>query len=350
MAQSISYPVAYLSPNKSVHIADARRGSPHYCFGCDREMVIKRGQVRREHFAHKAGLVDCDGFAALHNSAQAMICQGFRQAVVERSEYLLAYPCSRCYSPIRADIAQGNPIIYSEKTIVEGTRSDLVVTKSDGVTKRVVIEIVVSHDVEPETRLKYESAGIPVVKIKPTFETIRGLRFAAMGYETLNVTRNLCHTCVASEKNESEELKPIEEPALFAKQVTVGIQPSYRGERRIKPITHDKYGAPLRADTRRMVMMYARKLVKLGFQQEMRPSRCSPTLFVYKAENWNIYADLDSTKVVRIWEVNCKPAIYALGRNAKGCRECLLVEVSDILAANQVPCRRNSEDTDGHRH
>ena len=82
---------------------------------------------------------------------------------------------------------------------------------------------------------------------------------------------------------------------------------------KLETIKQDKFGSFLRFDTRRMVNENARKLVGIGFEQ--RPSR--PTLFNVRAEKWSIFADLDSTDVMRIWEVDCAPGLYAFPQDTK---------------------------------
>ena len=46
----------------------------------------------------------------------------------------------------------------------------------------------------------------------------------------------------------------------------------------------------------------------IGFGQQ--PKR--PTLFRVKVDGWTVYADLDSTEVMKIWEVDCARGLYCL--------------------------------------
>ena len=98
---------------------------------------------------------------------------------------------------------------------------------------------------------------------------------------------------------------------------------------KLETIKQDKFGSFLRFDTRRVVNENAKKLVGIGFEQ--RTSR--PTLFNARVEKWSIFADLDSTDVMRIWEVDCAPGLYAFPQDAKPpeCRECVLEIVRTIL-------------------
>ena len=149
MVTEILYPAAYVQPYEVVRIEDVQRGRFHFCFSCRGEIVIRRGSKRRWHFAHKASFVQCEKYNALHEAAKAFICQGFRRAVASRN------------------VAGGGASIASEKTVVEGTHSDLAVFQPDD-SPRVIIEIVVTHDFESDTEQKYKAANYPVVIVKPS--------------------------------------------------------------------------------------------------------------------------------------------------------------------------------------
>lgn len=201
----ILYPVAYVLPYEAVHIEDAKRGRPHFCFGCDREMVIRRGDIRRPHFAHKAGFVQCKKDNTLHEAAKAFICQGFHCAVATGEEYQVGYPCKRCQTPISVNVAIGGASIGSERTVVKGTRSDLVVFQPDG-SPRIIIEVVVTHDLESDTKQRYEEANYPVVMVKPSWETLPDLRRAAIGSRILNIKgdkHRYCNDCRNIQKKEA---------------------------------------------------------------------------------------------------------------------------------------------------
>ena len=166
--RTIQYPMAYVKPYSPVHIDEAEQGDLHYCLGCDQQMITRKGEVRQHHFAHKPPFSDCDSDNALHETAKANISRGFLQAAESDEKYTLSFPCADCQTPIKTNIAEAGANIASERSVVLGTRSDLMVTKQDGTEPRVIIEIVVHHDLEPVTRQKYEDSQIPVIKIAPT--------------------------------------------------------------------------------------------------------------------------------------------------------------------------------------
>ena len=47
----------------------------------------------------------------------------------------------------------------TEKSIVEGTRSDLIFSQDDG--RQIIIEVVNTHSIEPETRKRVSKIGNP---------------------------------------------------------------------------------------------------------------------------------------------------------------------------------------------
>ena len=232
--------------------------------------------------------------------------------------------------------------IATERSVVHGTRSDLVITKGDGKTPRVIIEIVVHHDIEESTEKRYVQSGTAVVKIQPDWETVDRLREQLITNETLNVENTVCRRCKDADSHHREWSKSIEE------KLNSTIHPVRLGHPEIRPITQDRFGSFLRADTRRLVNNNARKLASAGFTQQ--PSR--PTLFRADADEWKIYADLDSTEVMRIWEVDCLPGLYAFPEDTEPprCKECVLDIVRGIMEQHDIEARRYFMDHGSHNH
>ncbi len=345
----IKYPISYVLPYESVNIKDADRNNAHYCFGCHQRMKVAQGGVRRWYFAHKPNSAVCDSSNALHEAAKTVIVEGFMEASSFGADYELGFPCQDCGVAIRLNIAEMGAAIASEQIAVEGTRSDLVVTTSDGKTPRVIIEIVVTHDLEPQTREKYQDAGIRVIKVKPVWDALEQLRQAAIGYDTLNIIRTRCPDCQSKkEHDEAREKAEQERVARFegvASELAQCFYPRPNKRCELKPITHDKFGSPLRRGTRQTVETNARKLDWIGFEQQ----ESRPTLFIARVVGWKIYADLGGSEIMRIWEVDCDPAIYAFPDNRHTLdwvfRGCLLRAVAGKLDAHGIPWRQHFEDS-----
>ena len=334
-SRTILYPMAYQPLFTVTHIGDAEKGIRYVCLGCHKEMITKKGKIKRHHFAHRAGAEQCDPDNALHEIAKAAICQGFLKALNENDEYPIMLPCDRCAKPIAVNVALPGASIATEKSAVQGTRSDLVITNGDGKSPRIIIEIVVHHDLEQRTEEKYIASEIPVVKVRPTWDTVEKLRNGVHAEESLNVKIPTCRTC----------RKWVATTQL---QIRNAIGSNRCDPQRIGQITKDRYGSFLRSDTRRRVNINARKLADAGFiQQQSRP-----TLFKVKVNHWNIYADLDSTEVMRIWEVDCEPGLYAFPEEVDlpECRECVLEIFREILEQNGIKIRRYFMDHGIHNH
>ena len=338
----ILYPMAYVSPYKVTHIKEAGRGQGYRCLGCQKEMIARKGEINAHHFAHKKAGEQCDPDNALHETAKAAICQGFLVAQEQCTRYDLKFPCDRCREPIAVDVAIEGAGIATERSEIEGTRSDLVITEGDGRTARVIIEVVVHHDIDPSTEKKYRISGTPVMKVRPSWGNVDSLRKGVSANETLNVKTSTCRDCREEDRLHKKWLSRTEE------QLRSALKATGRARVGIDPITEDKFGSFLRADTRRQINQNARKLAELGFSQQSSRN----TLFKVQLDGWAIYADLDSTDVMRIWEVNCAPGIYAFPQDVKPprCRECVLETVRDIMGENGVEIRRYFEDREEHNH
>ena len=338
----IRYPMAYEPPYQVAHISQAEKGQMYLCLGCDEEMIPRQGKIKRHHFAHKAGMERCDPDNALHETAKAAICQGFLTAQENEDEYSVSFPCERCDATLKVNIALEGASIATERAAVQGTRSDLVVSREDGRSSRIIIEIVVHHDIEEGTEKRYRDSGIPVVRVRPTWESVDELRQDIQVSEILNLSNRMCRQCREDQRKQEEWCRGIEQ------KVRARIAPVKTDRPKFETIKQDKFGSFLRFDTRRMVNENAKKLVGIGFEQ--RPSR--PTLFNVRAEQWSIFADLDSTDVMRIWEVDCAPGLYTFPQHAKPpeCRECVLEIVRTVLEENGIEARRYFEDHGGHNH
>ena len=200
----IRYPMAYQSPYQVAHISQAEKGKTYFCLGCDEQMIPRQGKIKRHHFAHKAGMERCDPDNALHETAKAAICQGFLMAKEHGDEYCVSFPCERCDVTLKVNTALEGASIATESAAVQGTRSDLVITKEDGRSPRIIVEIVVHHDIAEGTEKRYRDAGIPVVRVRPTWESVDELREAIKVSEILNLSNRTCRQCKENQREQDE--------------------------------------------------------------------------------------------------------------------------------------------------
>lgn len=261
MVKEIQYPVAYDGAGGVVFIEDARRGDAYFCCGCGSEMVIRRGRRRQEHFAHKARFVRCKKDNTLHEAAKAFICQGFLHAVATGGEYQVGYPCERCETLISVNVATKGASIASERVVVKGTRSDLAIFQPDG-SLRVIIEVVVTHDLEDATKQRYEEANYPVVTVKPSWDTLRDLLQTVIGSRILNMKDGKHRYCDDCRNRQKKEAAARVEEAEIYRRIEQG---NGRGPRSLdKPLT------PLTEEDLMRIPAYAKAKAKVKTQVSER--------------------------------------------------------------------------------
>ena len=209
---NIRYPYALDVAGQVVNIYDAPKGKTYLCLACSAPMLVKRGDIRQPHFSHKKSIPCTDPNTALHKTAQALIIQSLDNARNNREEYSLGYPCPDCGEKVPYNIAPAVTRVNPEETIVEGTRSDIVIYR-DG-RNPIIVEVVVTHDLEPGTRQRYAESRISVFLIRPTWDSLDELKLSVIADSTLNLQAKPCSACVerrndnaANKKNNDGEKK-----------------------------------------------------------------------------------------------------------------------------------------------
>ncbi|MXZ20499.1 MAG: hypothetical protein F4Y84_07825 [Caldilineaceae bacterium SB0665_bin_25] len=204
-SSNIRYPYALDSDGRVVNINDSQSGQSYQCLVCKNSMVAKRGEVRQPHFAHKQSISCSDPDTALHKTAQSLIVQSLDSARNSNKEYRLGYPCPDCGKGISYNIAPSITDIRAENPIVEGTRSDIVLFRES--KNPIILEIVVTHDLEHDTRNRYLESRLPVFLIQPTWDSLDALKDSVIAAATLNLDVTPCPSC----QNEAERKRQRDE-------------------------------------------------------------------------------------------------------------------------------------------
>ena len=301
MKPAIRYPIADAGDGRAVAIEDARPGASYTCFGCRAPMMARQGSQRAWHFAHKPPLRGCDDpDRALHETAKALIVQGFTEAQAQSAEYHAGFACRDCGEELSWNMARPTTSISVERTVVAGTRSDVVVDR--GEKPPLIIEVVVSHDLEPTTKLRYEQSELPVFVIYPEWSTVAGLTHAAIADVVMNVPSRRCTGCQEAEDRREQELA---EAKAWAQSMLRGLQegaskPADSARPSVRPWQHDKFGREMYPRVRRRVLRSAAILQRLGFVQ------CNEKLWRFRLRlpegRGVIFADFGSTEEIPIWE------------------------------------------------
>ena len=260
-------------------------------------MVARRGAVRLAHFAHKPPTETCgDPDRGLHEVAKALIVQGFTAALQADGEYRAGFDCEDCGQDVSANVALAGRTIAAERSVVEGTRSDVVIDR--GEKPPLIIEVVVSHDPEPATLDRYQQAGVPVFVVEVTWPTVDRLAQGVNADEVFGVPSKQCQRCRA----EDERLRRERAGAhAWAESAISGLQADTHPGKEVEIRTweRDKFGHPLAPGVIERIHENAVVLRRLGFVQQTR----KPWLFLYQIPRGGgrLYADFGSTEEEPIW-------------------------------------------------
>lgn len=202
----ILYPIARGADGAAVHIDAWERGQVVTCFGCEEELIGRLphdGIKPTAHFAHKADTT-CGGETALHKAAKAAIMH----AHAARSLQFISWECPRCWRCLhRTDLRELT--LCEEARPCDGVVSDVLGLEVHG-DPRVAIEVVVTHDVEVETLVRYRALGIDVFSLRPTWgligDVVRGADVLHVSHRSGNLDKASCEGCqqVLREKEEWE--------------------------------------------------------------------------------------------------------------------------------------------------
>lgn len=321
---NIRYPYALDSDGRIVNIYSSHSGESYQCLVCRNPMLAKRGKVRQPHFAHKQSKSCSDPDSALHRIAQSLIIQSLDSARNCNEEYRIGYPCPDCGECVSYNIAPSIIDMKAEDSIVAGTRSDIVLYRKD--RNPIVLEIVVTHDLEPDTRSRYVGSGLPVFLIQPTWDSLSELELCPIAEETLNLEVTPCISC----KRKAEHKRLRDE--TNRKQVSSYLKrmerrrPSDPSSLPFRPWSHDKFDQPMFPNTRRRVYANAIVLTELGFIQTQK----KPWLFRLEITGvGRVFANFGSTEEVPIWEDSAAMVHWQLERTYDELVSLLIPEVLD---------------------
>lgn len=312
----IQYPLAFNDLGDLVKIEDVprQRGLRYSCVHCEERLsAVVRVTQRKPHFRHTK-FSTCDPDSALHSTAIEIIRKAHNTAQSTNLPYLFTRPCAATWiadydlkccpnNATEIDLADGWQSEI-EKTIVDGTRSDLIFSHDDG--RQIIIEVVNTHSMEPQTEAAYRKSGIPVAVVPVEWETINGLWKGVHAQESRNFTSDECDRC------KSERLKA---EADFERRRTIVDRQSAKMRRQRSPYAkfrpfyeaRPKGGSvkptPIFMKTQRKVFANAIILTELGFVQS-NPAK-KPWIFtktIRRTPNVILYADLGGSNVIPIYE------------------------------------------------
>ena len=300
---NIRYPYALDASDQVVNILDAPKRQSYLCLACSAPMLVKRGHIRQPHFAHKEAIPCTDPNTALHKTAQALIVKSLVYARNNQKEYRLGYPCPDCGEKVSYNIVPVVTDVNPEETIVDGTRSDIVIYRDDN--KPIIIEVVVTHDLEPGTRQRYAESKIPAFLIRPTWDSLDELESSVIADSTLNLQAKPCSACVEREERQRRQQKEQRRrEERLKEQFDSRLTRMDRREQSkptilpLQPLVYDYLDRPMYPHVRRQVYANAIILTEMGFRQSPK----NPHVFWFRLpDGCCVFARFDSF-VKPIWE------------------------------------------------
>lgn len=297
----IRFPIAADGNGRAVAIQDAEAGVAYECFGCADPMTPRRGQQRAWHFAHKPPTSGCaDPDRALHETAKVLMVQGLTDAQANGTEYRVGFACRVCEAALCWNIARPDTTIAAERSVIEGTRSDIVIDR--GPKGPLIVEVVVTHDIEEPTRARYEGSSIPIFIVEPEWDTVTELATAVNADDLINVSAVRCRDCQEALDRALAERSAARTWAVSMLSGLRSAPPDREGSAtpQMRRWQRDKFGREMYQRVRQEVHRSAAILHGMGFVQ----SKGKPWLFRYQLPEGSgvVFANFGSTEEVPLWD------------------------------------------------
>lgn len=150
---SIQYPIALNSHKDLISAISAEKNQDYFCIECSDKMILRRGEVKRPHFAHVSKDRVCNPESALHKAGKRVIKEMIQNGIDNGTPVLFRYKCQYCGNIHEDNIDQEWSSAKEEYTIKikeKTTRPDIVVLDENG-EPFFTIEVVVTHYPDAET-------------------------------------------------------------------------------------------------------------------------------------------------------------------------------------------------------
>ena len=153
MQETRAVPIGYDSSGALVRPEDARRGEEYRCPGCGASVVLRSGERRRPHFAHRGG-EGCSAESVLHRMAKQRVVDVVTSWTAGSGPRpCVTRPCPRpgCEGGVVQDLPEDVTHALAEVRLADGSIADVVLYR--GECPAVAVEIAVTH------RVGHEKAG-----------------------------------------------------------------------------------------------------------------------------------------------------------------------------------------------
>ena len=159
--KDILYAIGKTSLGQLVHATDAAKHTPYSCLCCDQPFILRQGQRKRPHFAHKALTTNCTPETALHHGFKTLLFERIQHHIEQRSPLEFEWKCDKCHGSHRGNLIKKAASVALEHSL--GSRTPDIALLNEAGNPVAVIEVVVTHAPDPEAMVYYGNNNIPVI-------------------------------------------------------------------------------------------------------------------------------------------------------------------------------------------
>ena len=155
--------IAQDSKGNRITADEAVRGEDFFCPSCKGAMILRRGEIKIAHFAHKNLTPNCNPETVLHKLGKEKVKHILDNHLDNKEPLTAGFMCNQCYGMHYYDITERIQRVELERSL-DMFRPDVSLVDLQDST-RAVIEIVVTHAPEPEVLKLYDRKNIIYLRI-----------------------------------------------------------------------------------------------------------------------------------------------------------------------------------------
>ena len=192
---NILYSVAYTPEGHWIKAANAQKGQSYICPNCNRYLILRRGKIKRPHFAHKTLSVNCTPETALHYIFKILLHEKIQHYLETNLPLDIKWNCEYCPNPHTGNLLKKAVQVKLEHNLGVCKPDIALLDKDNKVI--AAIEVVVSHSPEQSTLDYYELNKIVLIQyILTTDEDISRLNNPLIEPDKVALCRNpKCNNC-----------------------------------------------------------------------------------------------------------------------------------------------------------
>lgn len=189
---TVQFEFAKSSSGKIVYANNAEKGGTFICLNsnCNGEMILKKGKVRRAHFAHKHIEYNHAGETALHYNTKFLLYDFIQESLLNKTSIFLQFqcPCSETHS---INLLDNVNTVYMEKQASDSYRPDISLYCDNEL--KMVIEVIVTHDLDSDSVSYLEKHEIPFLKIHISSDLYAQLleKYISSNHALLNLSKEV---------------------------------------------------------------------------------------------------------------------------------------------------------------